>query len=152
MILDKLKNISDYQYPGEKIKRALAFICNEARTMDITREYDLGDGVYAFCATYCPASVQQGILEAHRRYIDVMFMKSGSEQIGYKPVENLKNIVQEYDKESDALLAKDEDAKIFDFPEDYFAVWLPQDAHMPGISVESHEEMVQRVIVKVPVE
>ena len=150
MIIDRIENIGCYKGIGERLDRALAFIEKEAMGMEGGAVLELGDGIIARRLSYRPAPVGEGVAEAHRRNIDVMLMKEGREQIGYKPVGCLGNIVQEYSEEKDALLAKEEDITMLPFAQGCFAVFFPQDAHMPGIACCGDGE-VERVVVKVPV-
>ncbi len=150
MVLDRIENIENYYGMNAGVDRALDFVRTCAQTMDITQNYDLGNGVRAFCLSYQPVAPEYGSMEAHRQYIDVMFVKSGNEQIGYKPLSELKNVTQGYSAEQDVLLARETDAAILEFSQGSFAIWFPQDAHMPGISMDT-EQVVERVMVKVPV-
>ncbi len=150
MILDRLENIGNYRGLGRGLDIALAFLANEGMEMDEARVYDLGYGVSARCAVYVPVAPAEGTAEAHRKFIDVMLVKEGGEQIGYKNVRALKHITREYDEASDALLAKDE-MTLIPFNKGDFAIWFPQDAHMPGVC-EKNAQTVKRVIVKVPAE
>lgn len=152
MIFDQLEHIGRYKGLGRGLDVALDFLKNWASSMDEAKEYELGQGVTARCAVYTPVPPAEGVTEAHRKYIDVMLMKEGGELIGYKPVGALQNITKEYDGQADALLAKEaEGVTLLPFNKGQFAVWFPQDAHMPGVSDDT-TQVVKRVIVKVPVE
>jgi YhcH/YjgK/YiaL family protein len=150
MIFDKLENAGCYYGISAGLDRALGFLENEAADMDEAEIHDLGDGITARCFTYQSRAVSEGLIEAHRAYIDVMLLKEGCEDIGYKPVEELENITQQYDEEKDALLAKDEGITLLPFSQGCIAVFFPQDAHMGGISA-GEAKTVKRVVIKVPV-
>lgn len=150
MIFDRLENVNRYKGLGRGLDTALDFLAKQGMEADEAGITDLGNGIIAHCAVYVPVAPEAGTAEAHRKYIDVMLIKEGNEQIGYQPVSVLKNIIQEYDAQTDALLAREE-MPLFPFRKGDFAVWFPQDAHMPGI-FEGEARTVKRVIVKVPVE
>jgi len=151
VLFDKIGNIGQYKGLSKGLDTALAFLENEVQNMDETKVYELENGIKAHCAVYTPVPVNKGTVEAHRKYIDVMFMKDGNEQIGYKNVDTLENIICKYDEATDVLLAKEQNITLLPFLTGSIAVWFPQDAHMPGVS-DSASGTVKRVIIKVPVE
>ena len=55
----------------------------------------------------CIAAEKQ-VLEMHRDYIDVHILLTGKETIGWKAIEDLKNITQEYQNEGDCALSDDQ--------------------------------------------
>lgn len=62
-------------------------------------------------ANYKTHDKKDAIFEAHKQYIDVMYMVEGEEIIYVKQTENIKNVTKEYDSEIDALLDNlDDDA------------------------------------------
>ena len=72
-------------------------------------------------------------LEAHRRYIDVMYMLEGEETILIKPTERIRNVTKPYDEAGDAMLgALDGDETIIHLGPGQFVVLFPQDAHCPS--------------------
>ena len=153
MIFDRIENIGTYLGTGEAMDAALNFLkVISEEGFDESREYDPGCGVLVRCAAYTTRPLEDCCFEAHRRYIDVMAMLSGTEQIGYKPAAELEKITQEYVEEQDALLAEDKEGVVlFTFRVGDFAVWYPQDGHMPCIS-SGEAKPAKRLILKVPVQ
>ena len=153
MIFDRKENIDTYKGISEGLDKAFAFLEHGATELEAGIVLDLGDGMTARCLSYQPGPYDEGIAEAHRVFIDVMLMKKGREQIGYKPTSELKNITQEYMPDKDALLAKEERMDMLPFEQGCVAVFFPQDAHMPGVRAceECGPEPVERIVVKVPV-
>ena len=71
--------------------------------------------------------------EAHRRYIDVMYMVEGEEAIYVKPTDRLREVTRPYDAAGDALLAAiDGDETVVRLKAGQFIVLFPQDAHCPA--------------------
>ena len=151
MIFDKLENAGAYKGISAGLDKALNFLEGGAEGAEPGKVLELGDGVLVRCFAYRSNPASEGLSEAHRAFIDVMYMRSGSEHIGYKYAGDLKNITQEYNPENDALLAKDDDLTLLPFSEGSFAVFFPQDAHMGGVSAGELQNVV-RVVVKVPVD
>ena len=150
MIVDRIENINDYKGFNAGIDKAFEFLLDGVSALEAGTVLELGDGVTARCFAYQSQPVSEGLAEAHRAYIDVMFMKEGGENIGYKPVCELKNITKEFDTEIDALLAKEDDMTLLPFNQGCFFVFFPQDAHMGGITA-GEPGNVKRVVIKVPV-
>ena len=48
-------------------------------------------------------SREEGLAEAHRNYIDVMYIVEGAETIYVKPTDKLQNVKKEYNPERDIL-------------------------------------------------
>lgn len=108
-----------------------------------------GDEIYINALEYDTASAQDSLMEAHRRYIDVMLLLEGEETIGVCNVSTLQHITTEYDPSGDALLARLEQpyTELSMHPGD-IAILFPEDAHAPGMNCgEKHH--VRKLIAKV---
>ena len=150
MIFDRIENIGSYKGISAKLANAFVFLEKDARGMREGETRELGGGLFARCLSYLPSPLEDGFMEAHRAFIDVMLMAKGSELIGYIPTSELKNITADYDNEKDSLLAREENITMLPFNQGGIAVFFPQDAHMPGVG-DGREEKVVRIVVKVPV-
>lgn len=134
MIFDSLKHAARYQGIVPGVDRVL----NEVKRY--TKEnYAVGSVVledkelFYSLNDYETHAADQGKMEAHRKYIDVMYMVEGEESIYVKPVDRLEHVTKEYDGEIDALLAEiDEDASVVRLQAGDFVVLFPQDAHAPA--------------------
>ena len=81
MVFDRIENIGTYLGTGEAMDAALNFLkVISEEGFDESREYDPGCGVLVRCAAYTTRPLEDCCFEAHRRYIDVMAMLSGTEQ------------------------------------------------------------------------
>lgn len=108
-----------------------------------------GKELYMIFANYETHDKKEAIFEAHRQYIDVMYMVEGEETIYVKPTDDIKNITKEYDCEIDALLGDlDNDATPIRLTEGSFVVLFPQDAHSPACVVDKPIR-VKKIIGKV---
>jgi len=150
MIFDNLKNVGFYYGINAGLDRAFSFLENGVADMNEEGVTDLGEGVTARCFCYQSQPAGEGLVEGHRAFIDVMFLKEGSEHIGYKNVDEVKNITMEFSEEKDAFLAKDDDITLLPFTQGKIAVFFPHDAHMGGVTT-GEPGMVKRVVIKVPV-
>ena len=108
-----------------------------------------GENVYINAIEYDTKPAEQSVMEAHRRYIDVMLLCSGEETIGVRPVGTLGTITRPYDEAGDALLAALEPGytELHMHPGDV-AVLFPEDAHAPGMDYGGTHH-VCKLVVKV---
>lgn len=110
-----------------------------------------GDEIYLNLASYETHPNQEAVLEAHRKYIDVMIMVEGTETIHVKNVERLNRVTKEYDPNLDALLAElDPDVSVVRMEPGDVLVLFPQDAHAPGCHAE-RPCAVKKIIGKISI-
>ena len=70
-------------------------------------------------------------LEAHRRYIDIQFTLSGTDDIGWRPVSQCSQIDLPFDPEKDVALFTDPPQAWIAVPPSRFTIFYPEDAHAP---------------------
>ena len=147
MIIDKIENASLYFGISDRIKKALRYIQNtDFLKIELGRHDIDGDDIYALVYNYETKTPQEAFLEAHRNYIDVQYVYDGIEQVGFTPLIG-QNAVKEYDVNDDYLLFKEE-SSLISFKKGMFAIFFPDDLHMPGICMEKPSK-IKKVVVKV---
>lgn len=150
MILDTLQNAATYRglHPG--IDRVLEVFGNYTAENYPTGRIDLdGDALYLNFNSYVTHDREGTSAEAHRQYIDVMFMVDGCETIWVKPTQQLRHITSEYDPSGDHLLAEtDDDVVGIRLQTGSFVVLFPQDAHTPGCHAYG-PAAVKKIVAKV---
>lgn len=87
-------------------------------------------------------------LEAHRRYIDIQYIISGVDRIGWKSVATCQDIASPYSIEQDKIFFADTPVTWIDVQPGCFAVFFPNDAHAPLTG----EGTVKKVILKLAIE
>jgi len=147
MILDTLDNAAKYAGLKIGISEAFGFLDQPGLTELPAGKYEIaGDRVYAIIERVNGRKVEDGELEAHRKYIDIQYVISGDESMGWKNREGLVNSM-DYDEDRDLEFFQGEPASIVRVPPRSFAVFLPTDAHLPLIG----DGPIHKVIVKVAV-
>ena len=153
MIVDSLKRANYLKALGKNFKIALAFL-NKPRLDELEDDrYDLhGDDVFAIVQTYMTRPVDQRKWEAHKKYLDIQYIVSGNELIGYTDLANLKPL-DPYDPERDLYFFKGhpDHGCFVPMKPGMLMVLGPQDAHMPCSMITVPEE-VKKIVVKVAVE
>lgn len=147
MIIDKLNNIDMYKCINDKLCIAKDFLMNLNKDTLSSGKYDIyEDDVFAMVFEYETKNEEEGYWEAHRDFIDIQYVLSGMEKIGYCNIEDL-NVCKEYDKETDAVLGY-ANGNFIGMKEGYFMILLPEDAHKPGNIYEEICE-VKKIVVKI---
>lgn len=147
MVIGNLKDADSYKGLGASISRALDFLkkTDFSRTKASKIEID-GQNIYAMVQLYESRLPQNGVWETHKKYIDIHYIVDGSELIGYNDILNMEKTT-EYDDNGDYILYKGK-GDFFKLNSGYFAIFMPQDVHMPCIAQESPEQ-IKKVVIKV---
>ena len=149
MITDNIKNASLYFGIGTRMEKALKYLQQNDFSKMETGKYPIdGDDVFALVQKYDSKPLADGKWEAHRNFIDVQYVANGAEQMGYAYLGSLK-VTKEYDPAGDYLLL-DGDGVMLKCTQGTFAVFGPEDAHMPCIAVDAPQPII-KVVVKVRV-
>lgn len=150
MIVDTISNYKRYLGINAGIDRVLsvAALCNP-ETFSAGRVSLNGDRLYMNFAEYDTHDQKSGITEAHKRYIDVMYMVDGTETVYVKPAEKLGKITRAYDAADDAILAETEnDCSAVRLDAGSFLILFPEEAHAPGCHSDGSRH-VKKIIGKV---
>jgi len=147
MIIDKIENSNIYKNFGERIPKAFDYI----RSTDLKNlqqgKYEIeGKNIFAMISEYQTKPESEGMLEAHKKYIDVQYVISGEERMGYTPLDK-QEFIEKYKEENDIIFYKGEKS-FTKVEEGMFAIFFPTDVHMPGIAVEKPLQ-VKKLVIKV---
>lgn len=148
MIVDQLHRAERYVPILPGLAAALAFLRRaDLAALPDGRHEIQGDDVYAIVSRYHIKLQNDGVWEAHRRYIDLQCMLAGCERIGYAPLDGLA--AGEYSRERDLVLATGQGDFITLAPGRFALLW-PHDAHMPGVAA-TEPAPVHKVVIKLAV-
>ncbi len=147
MIYDNISNIETYKGLSADIYEGLKYL--QKLNSDIAvSTYQIKPRVKAIVSEYETKRENEYGFEAHRKNIDIQFLLKGSERIACLPIEKLKE-TQAYSEEKDAAFYTS-DAKPLEMTigNGYFAIFFPQDGHMPQLSIDDPTN-VKKVVIKV---
>ncbi len=148
MILDTLENANRYRalYPG--FAEALDFMQGPGlKDLSEGRHEIAGADLYALVIREFGKKKEDGLIEIHRKYIDIQIVLEGIDEIGWKPTPLCISPKEDYDPEADIQFFTDPpDTWIATHP-GQFAVFFPEDAHMPMISPDKLHKVVMKVAV-----
>jgi YhcH/YjgK/YiaL family protein len=146
MVVDSLSNAGIYRTLGLRIAAALGYLERTDFWRVTPGRHDLdGDRLFALVQDYTTRPEREGRWECHRRYIDLQFVVSGVERIGYAPVASLQ--AGPYDADRD-IAWLDGTGSFVRLPAGHMMLLWPDDAHMPGIA-EADPSPVRKVVVKI---
>ncbi|BCR06890.1 DUF386 domain-containing protein [Desulfuromonas versatilis] len=148
MVIDSLDNAARYAGLGQGIARALEYLAATDLAAAADGRYEIdGERIFAMIQSYPTKPPEQGFWEAHRRYVDVQYVVSGTERFGYANLAGLQ--AKPYDEQRD-LVVLEGTGDFFEVGAGSFVILFPQDAHMPGLQAGAAQQ-VKKVVVKVAV-
>ncbi len=151
MISDHCTNWKAYSaIAPEVFQTAFDFIKTVTRETEDKR-YDLcGNDIYALVQKYTTKPLNDGKMEAHRKYVDIQAVISGTEFIGISSIAGLKEI-SAYSDEKDCELFEHNSAissLIKLCPGDFMLLYTGE-GHMPCIAIGDKQTEVKKVVIKV---
>lgn len=149
MILDILENAHQYQSLNTRFENAIDFLLRSdlKELAEDTYEID-GKNIYAMVSKDPGRQKEDALLEAHEKYVDIQLVLEGTDTMGWKPKSACVKPTMAYDSEKDVILFDDEpDAWLATSP-GAFAIFFPEDAHMPLIA----PGQLHKVVVKIAVD
>jgi len=147
MVIDKLSNAKQYYGLSGRIEKSLKYLqSTDLEKLEIGKHEIDGKNIFVVVSEYDAKDIEQGKWEAHRNYLDIQYVVSGKEKIGYASIDEMK-MIGEYNQDKDVLFLQGEGDLLL-VNEGAFALFAPQDAHMPGIKVNNGEH-VKKIVVKI---
>ncbi len=148
MILDVLENAYRYAALNKGFAQAFEFLLRpDLKGLPVGR-YELdGERIYAMVSKDPGRKKEDAQLEAHQRYIDIQLVLAGTDDMGWKPGSLCKRPSGEYDRQKDMQFFADKPDAWLSTKSGAFAIFFPEDAHMPLIS----PGQIHKVVVKVAV-
>ena len=147
MIFDHISNISLYRTLSPDIYAGLEYL--KQLSSDIAPgTYQINPRVKAIVSEYKTKVKNEVGYEAHRKNIDIQYLLKGEERIACLPIEKLTE-TEPYSEEKDAaFFTASIQPQQMTIGDGYFAIFFPQDGHMPQLCV-GEPKMVKKVVLKV---
>jgi len=120
-----------------------------AKPFETGRHAVADEEIFYVALEYTTKPQEEGVVEGHRVYVDVMYILEGEERISYLPLREITGITKEYDEKGDYFLAKPEPtaSQIHACAGD-LVIFFPEDGHAPGLNW-SAAKGVKKLIAKV---
>ena len=148
MIIDTLANAPRYARLHPLFAQAFDFLANSPLATMPLDTYRLdGDRLFAIVQEPQGHEPADAKIEFHRRYIDIQYVVSGDETMGYIPVEGLGHPLP-FDEGRDVGFAKDAPLALFPVRPGSFAIFFPEDGHAPNIGPGIRRKVVVKVLAE----
>lgn len=145
MILDTLENLQAYSNIHPRFAKAFTFLEQDLETLaDGKYEID-GDNIFAMVSHDEGKTREAGRLESHEKYIDIQVVLQGVDDMGWRPKSLCLTEDTEYDSERDLQFFQDTPETWLGVGPKMFAIFFPEDGHMPLIA----EGRLHKIVVKV---
>ncbi len=151
MIYDTLYRLAAYAPLLPRLALAAEFASRRDLASLPDGRVDLdGDAVYASIATYETKAPDPARFEAHRRYADVQFLVAGEgERCGIAVPASALDVNEPYDAARDILFGSAASFDWLTLDTRHFALFLPNDAHLPGRLLADAPSTVRKCVVKI---
>ena len=148
MILDILSNANRYEALHKNFPKAFQFLKRADLATLAEGRYDIdGDTIFAIVAKDQGREKDEAQLEIHNKYIDIQMVLEGIDEMGWKARSACTDMVDEYNAENDIQFIADSPISWMTTPPGHFAIFFPEDAHLPLIA----KGLIHKVIVKIAV-
>ena len=153
MVVTDLDNATKQIALSEGLKKAIDFLKDESnhKLPDARVDVD-GDKVFALVQSYdTRMQLDDPNFEAHREYIDIQYVVSGTEILGWAPLDEV-TMTGPYKDENDAIMGKAPAGKWtpVKFEPGQVIVLYPTDAHAPSLAIDQ-PMYVKKIVMKIAV-
>lgn len=148
MVLDQLAHHPLYHSLHSRFAAAFDFLAQPHLDQLESGSYILEqEFLTAIVAREHGRSLREGKLEAHERFIDIQYLISGNESIGWAPSQDLTPTAP-YDAERDLIFFNEPPQTTVQLRPGDFTIFWPRDAHLPLVG----EGPIHKIILKVSIE
>lgn len=149
MIFSSIYSIDDFKAYPEAIRKVIDYLKSNDFVKMEPGVYELeGRDIYVQVFDAETGPVEEKRPESHKEYLDIQFLASGEEKLGFTPYTE-KYEVDEYIEERDLIFYKSvENEGFVNAVPGCISIFFPCDIHRPAVAV--NEAMtVRKVVVKV---
>lgn len=151
MIYDNAENLHKYFALSPNIRTAAKYLLETDLSSVAPGIHKIdGDEVYANVQIYETKPWDEGFFEAHKKYIDIQFVYSGTEIITVAPVGALEIEEDHYDEKDFAKYKDTVRGTDYVLGSGDFLLLYPEDAHRPQILSEK-SGTVKKFVMKVKI-
>ena len=149
MIFTSIYSNDDYKAYPEIIRKMIEYLkANDFVNME-PGVYELqGKDLYAQVFDAETGSIEEKKPESHKDYLDIQFLVSGEEKLGFTPYSE-KYEVEEYIKERDLIFYKNvENEGFVHAVPGCISVFFPCDIHRPAVAA-NNPMTIRKVVIKI---
>ena len=132
MILDRIDRWERYAHLHPLFPQAFAYLLrDDLAAIPPGRHAVLGDRLYASVEERDGRGRDGARIEAHRTYIDIQYTIRGTDVMGWRALEDCKQVTELYDPARDVAFFGDRPDTWLVVPAGHFAIFFPEDGHAP---------------------
>lgn len=148
MILDTIVNAQRYA----NLHPLFATVFDYIRLTDLNalasgKHTIIGDDLFAIVERVPGRLRSEAQLECHRKYIDIQLVLAGVDTMGWKPLADCHQPVEEYYAPADIQFFYDAPATWISTPAGAFSIFFPEDAHAPLVAAHEIHKIVFKIAV-----
>ncbi len=148
MVLDRLDNAARYARLHPGLDAAFAFLQRADLAELPPGRHEIASGwLYAMIIQGEGKGTEGAKMEVHRQWVDLQFVLSGGDVIGWRATAECAQPEGDFDEEKDCGMFGDAPAAWIAVPPGAYAILFPEDAHAPMAGGGP----VHKVVVKVAV-
>lgn len=148
MVIDTLNNATRYESLHPLFKKAFDYMRQTELLNTAVGIYNVEEHRVRAIVSEAPGKKQETALEkfeCHNRFIDIQYVVSGAEQIGWKPRQDCKTPNGEYNPEKDVQFFSDAPDMYFTLHPRQFVIFFPEDVHAPMIGDGEIKKLVMKI-------
>jgi biofilm protein TabA len=149
MILASLADFERYVSLHGGFAQALAFLRGgQCETLPLGKHAIDGERLFVLIGEDAGRGQASAPLEAHRKYIDIQYVVTGVDTMGWRPRAECERPRAEFDATKDIVFFDDAPVTWFDVPQGSLVVFYPSDAHAPLAGTGTPRKAVMKVAVE----
>ena len=146
ILVGNIEQAEDYYEMNPYFKEAFEFLKrSDLADLPAGRHEIDGDRLFCIVTKDRGRSRAEAKLEAHRKYIDLHYIISGIDEMGWKLTATCDSIDQRYDVDNDIEFFKDHPQNWTKVSPRSFAISFPEVAHAPMVSAEEIHKIVLKI-------
>jgi YhcH/YjgK/YiaL family protein len=148
MVIDKIENYRLYSKLTKRLTKGFEFINDTDLVTIESGKYQIdNDDIFAIVQEYDTKEEKDCVLEGHHKYIDIQYIISGVEFMGFTPLTNQVSVEENLEKD---YTFYEGDTSLIRVEEGMFTLFFPEDLHRPGVKSDQISK-VKKVVVKVKI-
>ncbi|MGJ7030274.1 YhcH/YjgK/YiaL family protein [Niabella hirudinis] len=148
MVIDTINNAGRYGQLHPLFKKAFDYIRQTDLAAAAAGTYIVEEDAVKAIVSEAPGKKAETALEkfeCHNQFIDIQYVISGLEQIGWKPRQDCVAPNGEYNAEKDVQFYNDAPDLFFKLAAGQFVIFFPEDVHAPMIG----EGVIKKLVMKI---
>jgi YhcH/YjgK/YiaL family protein len=133
----------------ERWDKAFSFLrTTDLKSLEVKRHDIDGDNLFALVSEYMTKNEEDAKFESHKKYIDIQYVITGSEQMSISPATKKGEVLTPYDETKDLEFMTVSESKNYTATPERFFLFFPSDLHRPSVKIGENAQ-VKKIVVKV---